>query len=100
MKVFNSLMSGKSDHLSSSFNSNVSEDDDKPDLQQILIKESHQRHLPCIRLRRLKEAQRNRCKTKMFCYSFTKKFKDGNCFSGKIFLLLVWYNQMATLVCS
>ena len=49
----------------SCFHSNVSGDNNKPDLQQIFFEESRQRQLNCIRLRGLKGAkQRNSFKTK------------------------------------
>ena len=50
-------MSGQLDNLSWSVESYLSDDNDKPDLQQTLIEETRQRRLNPIRLMRLKQAQ-------------------------------------------
>ena len=57
MKEFDLIMSGQLDNPSSSVNNYLSDDIDEPDLQQTLIKESGQRHLNCVRLMQLKQAQ-------------------------------------------
>ena len=65
MKEFDRIMSGQLDNPSSGVDSYLSDDNDKPDLQQTLIEESRQRRLNRIRLMRLKQAQqRYRPKTK------------------------------------
>ena len=43
MKEFDCIISGQPDNLSSSVDSHLSVDNDKPDLQQTLIEESEQR---------------------------------------------------------
>ena len=66
MKAFNRIMPGQLDNSSSSFKSNLS-DDDQPDLQRILIQKSRKRRINWMRLRRLKEVElKNRGKTKRF----------------------------------
>ena len=67
-------MSGQLDNPLSSVDRYLSDDNDEPDLQQTLIKESWQKHLNCIRSVRLKQAQqRYRQKTKnSFCNNFIK----------------------------
>ena len=65
MKEFDHIMSGQLDNPSSNVDGYLSDDNDKPDLQQTLIKESWQRRLNRIRLMQLKQAQqRYRRKTK------------------------------------
>ena len=65
MKEFNYIMSGQLDNPSSSIKNNLSDYDDKLVLQKILIEESCQRHLNCMRLMQMRHAQlRNKHKTK------------------------------------
>ena len=67
MNEFNCIISGQLDNPLSSVDSYFSDDNDKPDLKQTLIKESRQRRLNHIRLMQLKQAQhRYRRKNKTF----------------------------------
>ena len=65
MKEFDCIMSGQLDNPSSSVDSYLSDNIDRPDLQQTLIEESQKRCLNRIRLMQLKQAeQRYQHKTK------------------------------------
>ena len=67
MKEFDRIISGQLENPLSSVDSYLSDDNDKPDLQQTLIEESLQRRLNCIRLMQFKRAQqRYGHKTKKF----------------------------------
>ena len=95
-------MSEQLDNPLSSVYSYLSDDNDKPDLQQTLIEESWQRRLNYIRLRRLKQAQqRYRCKTKKV--SATALLKQIKTMIVRLqlmmWLLLIWLNQITTVVC-
>ena len=57
MKEFDHILPGQLDNPLSSVDSYLSDDIDKPDLQQTLIEESGQRRLTRIRLMQLKQAQ-------------------------------------------
>ena len=50
MKEFDHIMSGQLDNPSSSVDSYLSDDNDKPDMRQTLIEESRQRRLNRISL--------------------------------------------------
>ena len=73
----NCIMSGQLDDPSSSFKSNLSDDNDKPDLQKNLIEESRQRHLYHKKSMQLKQAhQRYEHKTEK--KSVTALLKEFN----------------------
>ena len=77
MKEFDCIVSGQLDNPSSNVESYLSDDNDKPDLQQTLIEESWQRRLNCIRLMGFKQAQQ-RYKRKPKKVSVTALLKQIN----------------------
>ena len=80
------FMSGQLDNPSSSGESYLSNDNDKPDLQKTLNEESRQRRLNRIRILRLKQALLKQI------YMIVRLL-------SMMWLLLIWLNQIATVVC-